>query len=614
LPGNGNDGRREACSRPGHTLSASLAIGNQSFGVLELDGDPERPWTEQEAGLVAEVAQEVALHLENLRLLDQAERYRNEAEQAVRRMTRQGWESFLEETENAQNGSPWPRGYVYDRIRVHPLEAEYSSEPGTGKGSGTALGAVTVCPITVRQETIGELIVEASHGQAVSELVGSVAERLSVHIESLRLLEETERSRQQLDRRAAELETVARVSTAAATILDPPTLLQSVVNLTKESFRLYGVHIYLMEEQPGRLILAASAGKVGEAAHYEKHTVRLENGEYTIARVAHARSGAIIPDIQAQPGYKRYPYYPEAVSELAVPMIVGEQVVGVFGVLSETAGRFYEDDMRTFSTLASQVAIALRNAELYAEQMETVARLRELDQLKSAFLANMSHELRTPLNSIIGFTQVIREGLDGPLTGEMGNDLGLIEKNGKHLLQLINDVLDMAKIESGRLSLTCEPFDLRDLIEEVLETTSPLARDKSLYLKLVVNPLESMAIIADQFRIRQILLNLVGNALKFTDSGGITLFAESWADTILVRVQDTGIGIPPEKLETIFEAFSQVDNSTTRKAGGTGLGLPISRRLVEMHGGRLWAVSNGVAGEGSTLCLELPVEARSGDR
>jgi signal transduction histidine kinase len=161
-------------------------------------------------------------------------------------------------------------------------------------------------------------------------------------------------------------------------------------------------------------------------------------------------------------------------------MIVADELKGIFDVESNVPNRFSEDDIRIYTTLASQVAVALRNAELYAEQMAAVERLRELDHLKSSFLANMSHELRTPLNSILGFTQVILEEIDGPLTPDMISDLKLIEKNGQHLLKLISDVLDMAKIEAGRLSLTLEQFNVLELLQDVLETMSSLAREIAL--------------------------------------------------------------------------------------------------------------------------------------
>jgi signal transduction histidine kinase len=240
--------------------------------------------------------------------------------------------------------------------------------------------------------------------------------------------------------------------------------------------------------------------------------------------------------------------------------------------------------------------------------METVERLKELDHLKSAFLANMSHELRTPLNSILGFTQVIIEGIDGPVTEEMGTDLGLIEKNSKHLLALINDVLDMAKIEAGRVSLALEAVKLTRLLDDVIKTMSSLAQEKSLYLRLESHLKPGMTLLIDSVRIRQVVINLIGNAVKFTKQGGITLRADQDEDEVHIQVIDTGIGVPAEKLESIFEAFSQVDTSTTRQTGGTGLGLPISRRLVELHGGSLWAESEGIEGEGSIFHLQLPIK------
>jgi signal transduction histidine kinase len=299
---------------------------------------------------------------------------------------------------------------------------------------------------------------------------------------------------------------------------------------------------------------------------------------------------------------------------MAVPMIAGDKVLGVFDVQSDVAGNFSQDDANIYTTLASQVAVALQNARLYVEQAATVAQLRELDRLKSAFLANMSHELRTPLNSILGFADVMLEELDGPLTEYMNNDLRLIQKNGQHLLHLINDVLDMAKIEAGRMNLNPEQFRVYEVLEEVTSITSSLASDKNLDLFIEETSDHQAEIYADRTRIRQVMINLVNNSIKFTENGQIAVkVAPMDGGRVLISVKDTGIGIPADKLDAVFLEFTQVDTSTTRKAGGTGLGLPISRRLVEMHGGRLWAESTGVNGEGSTFFVELPVEARITD-
>src|SRR3972149_3760962 len=210
---------------------------------------------------------------------------------------------------------------------------------------------------------------------------------------------------------------------------------------------------------------------------------------------------------------------------MAVPMIVGDKVIGVFDVQSDTVGHFTEEDASIYATLAAQVGVALQNARLYVEQSATVTQLRELDRLKSSFLANMSHELRTPLNSILGFADVMLEELDGPLTENMNNDLGLIQKNGQHLLHLINDVLDMAKIESGKMNLSIEQFRIHETLEEAMNITSPLASEKTLSLTIGNDSDRDVQVFADRTRIRQVLINLVNNAVKFTEHGRVTLRA-----------------------------------------------------------------------------------------
>jgi signal transduction histidine kinase len=294
---------------------------------------------------------------------------------------------------------------------------------------------------------------------------------------------------------------------------------------------------------------------------------------------------------------------------MAVPMISGDKVIGIFDVQSTITGYFSQDDANIYTTLALQVAVALQNARLYVEQTETVAQLRELDRLKSSFLANMSHELRTPLNSILGFADVMLEELDGPLTENMNNDLGLIYKNGQHLLHLINDVLDMAKIESGKMNLNIEKFNLQEIIEEVTSITAPFASEKNLALFIEADSDHEVEINADKIRLRQVMINLINNSIKFTETGKIAIRVTREETSVLICVKDTGIGIPTDQLEAVFQEFTQVDTSTTRKVGGTGLGLPISRRLIEMHNGRLWAESTGVEGEGASFFVYLPIES-----
>lgn len=422
---------------------------------------------------------------------------------------------------------------------------------------------------------------------------------------------ERKQNEELIAQRANQLETVATVSTTASTVLNPDELLQTVVDLTKVRFGLYHVHIYLADESWNTLLLSAGAGEVGRAMSSAGHNIPTDMPHSLVARAFRERKPVIVNDVNQTKDFLPNPLLPDTHAEMAVPMIAGEKVIGIFDAQSEQAGFFTEEDALIFNTLASQIAIALQNARLYQEQAATVTQLRELDRLKSSFLANMSHELRTPLNSILGFTDVMLEGLDGELTPYMDNDLRLIQKNGQHLLHLINDVLDMAKIESGRMNLHPEKFKVRDLFEEVTSITSTLASEKNIALYIEPDSDHKIEIFADNTRLRQVMINLVNNAIKFTSIGKIALNAARLDDArVLISVKDTGIAIPPDKLETVFLEFTQVDTSTTRKAGGTGLGLPISRRLVEMHGGRLWAESTGIEGEGSTFFVELPLEAR----
>jgi signal transduction histidine kinase len=338
----------------------------------------------------------------------------------------------------------------------------------------------------------------------------------------------------------------------------------------------------------------------------------MDHEQSIAARAARSRQFVIANDVyhDKESSYLSNRLLPETRSEMAVPMIVGEKLLGVFDVQADTVNYFTEEDANIYTTLASQVAVALQNARLYVQQSATLTQLRELDRLKSSFLANMSHELRTPLNSILGFSDVMLEELDGPLTENMANDLGLIQKNGQHLLHLINDVLDMAKIESGKMNLTLEKFAVHEILEEVTSITSPLASAKNLALFIENESDQTVEISADRTRLRQVMINVINNAIKFTEKGKISMRVVPQDENVLITVRDTGIGVPPDKLEAIFQEFTQVDVSSTRKAGGTGLGLPISRRLVEMHGGRLWAESTGIDGEGTTFFVELPIDAK----
>jgi PAS domain S-box-containing protein len=521
-------------------------------------------------------------------------------------------------------GTRYPKA-VFDtfRLMLSPTPVYFSdmySDPRVDANTLTAaqrlnVRAVVSLPLRLGGRQVGTLLLEGAEPHDFTEReiqpYLSAAETIAVALENRRLLQQTQENLDKQRRLSTELETVAEVTKATSTILDSRELLQSVVDLAKARFGLYHAHVYLYDEVSETLQLTAGAGRVGEQMAAEGKYIPIALERSIVARAARTMEPQLVNNVHQSADFLPNPLLPETRSEVAIPMLVGDKLLGVYDVQSDEYDHFSVEDVRIQGTLAGQVSIALQNANLYTEQTAAVARLQELDHLKSSFLANMSHELRTPLNSILGFTDVILEGLDGPLTDRMENDLMVVQKNGKHLLELINDVLDMAKIEAGRMSISPEYFNLSEVVEEVFAITGSLAREKSLYLKDATRAYGELDLHADRVRLRQVLINVIGNAVKFTEKGGITLDAERVDEHILIRVHDTGLGIPPEKLEKVFEAFSQVDNTTTRKAGGTGLGLPISRRLIELHGGRLWAESTGVAGEGSTFVIELPIEVKS---
>jgi signal transduction histidine kinase len=250
--------------------------------------------------------------------------------------------------------------------------------------------------------------------------------------------------------------------------------------------------------------------------------------------------------------------------------------------------------------LASQAAIAIQKAQLYEAAQEA-------DRLKSAFLASMSHELRTPLNSIIGFTGILLQGLVGPLNDEQRKQLGMVMNSARHLLALINDVLDISKIESGELDLAAEPFSVPEAIRRTAQTVGPLAERKGLPIVVEIAP-EIGQMIGDQRRVEQILINLVNNAIKFTDKGQVRIRGQVDGDTLTIQVIDTGIGIRSEDVDKLFRPFRQIDAGTARLHEGTGLGLAICDNLVSMMGGRIGVESEW--GKGSTFTVTLPIGGR----
>ena len=282
--------------------------------------------------------------------------------------------------------------------------------------------------------------------------------------------------------------------------------------------------------------------------------------------------------------------------------------MGVMVLTRKTVEPFTESRSSWSTTFADQAVIAIENVRLFDEIQDKSRQLAEASQHKSQFLANMSHELRTPLNAILGYTELIADGVYGEPTEKMLGVLKRLESNGKHLLGLINAVLDLSKIEAGQLVLDFADYSLQDVVQTVCTAVEPLAADKKLALKIEVSP-DLPAGRGDERRLTQVLLNLVGNAIKFTDAGEVVIKAAASNGSFNVSVRDTGPGISTADQAKLFQEFQQADNSITRKKGGTGLGLAISKRIIEMHGGRIWVDS--VVGQGSTFSFYAPGSRRA---
>ncbi len=471
--------------------------------------------------------------------------------------------------------------------------------------------SLLLVPIIIEDEVVGALGVDAvgeKHifNESEINLARAMVDQLSIMLQNHRLIQETRRN-------ALQLQTSADVGRVATSILDQEVMLGEAVELIRDRFGFYHVQVFLLDANKKYVVLNKSTGALGQELLKENHKVAVNSAD-VVGQAAALREPQVVRNPEFLPDDDNHTFnipekhkelLPDTQAELAIPLQVGDTLVGVLDVHSTSPTAFVQADISTMEILGAQLAIAIQNARVFREQQETAERLKEMDQLKTQFLANMSHELRTPLNSIIGFSRVILKGIDGPLTDLQKADLTSIHNSGQHLLGLINNMLDVAKIEAGKMELNIEEIEIEPIIKSIMSTARALVKDKN--VELVQEVQENMCNVwADPTRIRQIILNLVSNACKFTEDGEVRLRAYTDDDKLTISVSDTGIGIPLEKLNHVFEEFTQVDASTTRKVGGTGLGLPISRHFVEMHGGQIWVES--ATGKGSTFSFSIPIK------
>jgi signal transduction histidine kinase len=439
-------------------------------------------------------------------------------------------------------------------------------------------------------------------------LLQNFAAQAVIAIENARLLDELRERTDELARSVEELKALGEVGQAVSSTLDLDAVLATILN---RSVGLTGsdagaIFRYRRAARAFRLFDAVGWDEA-LVAEVRKLNIAEEVtaiGEATARRwpiqIADLQSRASNPlrDVNLAAGYR---------SALIVPLVGADRVFGAIVLQRRTPGEFPEATVRLMQTLAAQSVLAIQNARLFREIAEKSEQLAEASRHKSQFLANMSHELRTPLNAILGYTELMADGIYGELPPRAAGVLERVQNNGKHLLALINDVLDLSKIEAGQLTLSLEDYALPDVVRSVVSATEGLANTKG--LKFTANVAAGLPIgRGDARRLSQVLLNLVGNAVKFTDSGEVAIGAMVEDGHFVLTVRDTGPGIAPEDQAKIFEEFQQVDNSNTRKKGGTGLGLAISRRMVEMQGGTISV--NSELGKGATFRVTLPVRVK----
>lgn len=442
------------------------------------------------------------------------------------------------------------------------------------------------------------------------ELVTTFADQAVIAIENARLFEEVQARTSDLARSVGELKALGEVSQSVNSTLDLKTVLETIVTKAVQLSGTDAGAIYVYSRQDDRFRLKATYGmspdlidaisgqamRLNDAGMGEAARTRQPLQEEDLSEKLPSPVHRIVLDA----GFR---------SLLIVPLLRPNKVVGALVVRRRQPGRFSDSTVHLLETFAAQSVLAIQNARLFSEVEEKGHQLEIASRHKSQFLANMSHELRTPLNSVLGFTEMLVDGLYGELPEKAKATLGRVQANGRHLLGLINDVLDLSKIEAGQLKLTIDDYAIGQIVKTVVATTEPLARAKGLALSATLAdglPLGR----GDERRLAQVLLNLAGNAVKFTESGSIEIAARTRNGKFEIQVRDTGPGIAPEDQERIFEEFQQVDESSTRQKGGTGLGLAISKRIVEMHGGTIDVES--ALGSGSTFCVTIPIRAGEG--
>ena len=462
-------------------------------------------------------------------------------------------------------------------------------------------GALAV-PMVRGDQVVGAIFVARRQpglfSDAQVQLLKTFADQAVIAIENVRLFNETKNSLEQQTATADVLKIISRSAFDLQTVLQ--TLVESAARFCEAD------KAQIIREKNGGFYTAEAYGYSREFMDFIKNIpIKAERGTASGRALVEGRV-VHIADVRADPEYTlvEASRLGDFRTALSVPMLREGIPVGVLTLTRSEIQPFTDKQIELVTTFADQAAIAIENVRLFDEIQDKSRQLEVASQHKSQFLANMSHELRTPLNAILGYTELMTDGAYGEPSEKMMGVLKRLEANGRHLLGLINDVLDLSKIEAGQLVLELSDYCVQDIVQTVRSTLEPLAADKKLAFKLDISP-ELPPGHGDGRRLTQVLINLVGNAIKFTDTGEVVITAKATDGSFHLLVRDTGPGISAADQAKLFQEFQRADNAITRERGGTGLGLAISKRIIEMHGGRIWVESQ--PGQGSTFVFTLPV-------